>query len=264
MSSGSMQMAKVTGTATNHWGAENAATKASQQTFGNIQLNSRKVKAVVAISKHLITGAGTAGINAEQIILNDIVTAFAPEIEAQILRGSGVSSTLLGVYNRMAPGNKFNTAGTSLDNVTTDIKRAISKLRSTNVPLTSGQWVMSSRSENHLRFLRNTTNGFLEMAAEINTGKLFGYDLGVSNYIPDDITSNYSEVYLLDLDAMVLGVERPLTIEMSDTAAYYDSAGTVQSAWIQDQVIIQVSMTMDFGMFYPTAAACVEQVVWGA
>ena len=263
MPTGSLTIPKVTGAATKYWSGENPSTKASKPSFGTVTLNSKQLSVIVPISKNLIMGASVAGINPEQIVLNELTRSFLPDIESQILRGSGVSNELLGIYNRVPSANKFNSAGVTFANVVADAKKATSRILTNNVPLTRGQWVMSTRSGNHVRFLPGTNSDDMKFMTEINAGRWLGKAFGESNYIPNTLGSgDKSEIYLFDLDQLIFGIHENLSISTSEEASYYDENGTLQSAFVKGMMLIKMQMSGDFAMFNSTAASVIEAVAW--
>lgn len=262
MPQGSLTIPKETAGATIYWSGE-LSTNLVESTpqYGNIQLNSKNVAAMVVITNDEIRATNSLNLNLEQQIINALTKNLAQSIELQILEGTGASNTPLGVYARMTSTQRANSTGTTLDYISTDVAAAIQRIEANNIMIENGQWVMSSRSKNALLHMRNAF-GILEWAQEVSQGKWFGMNLGYSNYISNTYSSTYSRVYLLDLAKMVLGKSKDLTFEVFPYGNYVDSTGAVQSGIQKDITVIKASMSLDFGMYMTNAAACIEQVSW--
>jgi len=262
MGSGSMTIPKETSASTFYWGGELSTTsKDGSGTYGDIQLSAKKLDAQIVISNSLLRGATSIGLDLETQIMTKLTRELAAEMEWKILEGTGSNNQPLGIYNKMASGNKFNSAGTTLANVTADLLGAVEKLEGANIMIENGQWIMSSRSKNYLLNLRNSL-GVAEFAQNLIAGSLYGYAAGYSNYISNAYSSTYSRVYLLDLAKLLLGFSKNLTMNVFPYGTYTDKSGNVQSGITKDTTTIMASVEFDLGMYYNTAAAVIEQVNW--
>lgn len=259
METGSLTIPKETAGATFYWGGELSTTsKDGSHTYGDIQLSSKKLDAQIVISNQLMRGANKVGIDIESQIMNKLTRELAAEMEWKMLEGTGSSNQPLGLYNKIASGQKFNSAGTTLANVTTDLLGAMEKIEGSNIMIENGQWIMSSRSKNYLLSLRNGI-GVTEFN-DLAGGTLYGHAAAYSNYISNAYSSTYSRIYLLDLAKMLLGISKNLSINVFPYGTYTDKAGNVQSGITKDVTVLMASVEFDLGLYYDTAAAVIEQV----
>lgn len=257
---GTLLVPRITaGTSASYVGENNPIGKTGM-TFGQIQLNARKLAAVVPISNDLLRANGPA---ADGIVANDIVSGMALTEDAAFLRGDGTANAPKGIYHWIVAANRQATAGTSLANIETDIRFCLNSLLGNNVRMLSPGWIMPPRSRVFLQFLRDA-NGMLAFP-EVSQGQLKGYPIYESNVVPANLGTggNEAELYLCDMADAVIGEESGIELMVSDTAAYNDGS-TVVAAFSQDQTVVRAIARHDFCLRHDRSAAVVTGITWGA
>lgn len=238
---------------------ENENITQTDMAFGQIQLNSRKLAAVVPISNDLLKANGPA---ADAIVANDLVAGMALTEDAAFLRGDGTANAPKGVYHWINSGNRTASAGTSLANIETDLKFCLGALLNNNVRMLSPAWIMAPRSRMHLEFLRDAT-GF-KAFPEVESMRLKGYPIFETNVVPTNLGGGTAtELYLADMADAVIGEEQGIELKVSDVAAYHNGSQVV-SAYSLDQTVVRAITKHDFCLRHDRSAAIVTGITWGA
>jgi len=256
---GSLLVPRITaGTSASYVGENNNITKTGMA-FGQIQLNSRKLAAVVPISNDLLKANGPA---ADAIVAEDLVAGMALTEDAKFLRGDGTASAPKGIYHWITSSNRTSTAGTSLANIETDLKFCLASLLNNDVRMISPAWIMPPRSRIYLEFLRDATG--YKAFPEVENGKLKGYPIFESNVVPTNLGSGTAtELYLVDMADAVIGEEQGIELMVSSEAAYHDGSQVV-AAFSQDQTVIRAISKHDFCLRHDRSAAIITGITWGA
>lgn len=242
-----------------NWVGENQVITASQPAFGQKQMQARKLAALVPSSNELIAYASLA---ADQVVLNDIRESLAVAEDQTLLRGAVSATAPTGLRNLALPANVITaTAGMTLDSVTGDLLRLILLLKSANVRMTRPGWIISPRTEIALMGIRDG-NGNYAFRAEMMAGKILNIPYASTTSIPDDLgAGSDSEVMLVDMAQVYLGEGRPLRIDTSREAAWFNGAA-VQSAFSQDQTIFRAIEEIDMILRQDAAVAVLIGVTW--
>lgn len=263
MPHGTAQVPKQIGGATASYVGENQNIAVTQPEFGMLNLSQKKLAAIVIISNDLIRYPSMSG---DQVVRDDLVNAVAQREDLAFIRGTGMSDTPKGLRYWVPtsnPDNSIPTAGTTLANVTTDLGNLRLALRTLNSRMLRCGWLMSPRSENYLMTIRDG-NGNYAFRAEMMNGRLWNYPYAVTTQIPENLGggSNESEIYFVDFADAVIGEAEMLTVDASDTAAYYDGSA-VQAAFSRDQTVVRIIEAHDFGMRHDGSVAVLTGVTWG-
>ena len=261
MPHGTAQVPKQIGGATASYVGENQNIAVTAPSFGMLNLSQKKLAAIVVISNDLIRYPSMSG---DQIVRDDLVAAVAQREDLAFIRGTGVNDTPRGLRYWVpdtSPDNVIGSSGTTLAQVTTDLGNLRLALRTLNSRMLRCGWLMSPRSENYLMTIRDG-NGNYAFRAEMMGGKLWNYPFAVTTQIPENLSTNQSEVYFVDFADAVIGEAEMLTVDASDTAAYHDGSA-VQAAFSRDQTVVRILEAHDFGMRHEGSVAVLTGVTWG-
>jgi HK97 family phage major capsid protein len=259
-----MTMRRQTSPGTAYYAGERpSGNLTSKQAYAQEQIYPKKLIASTVLSNDLLRDAGP---EADVLTRNDLMAVAGLRSDLAFIRGDGTQHTPKGIYHWTNSGNRFNSAGTTLDNVTADLEGSRLKV----VTGLKGQfdpakmvWLMSPRSESYLRRLRDS-NGNLIYKPEMDMGKLLGCRYLVSGQIPDTLGSgNKSEIYLFATNHHIIFQNMDFELTVHPGAAYVDADG-VQAGLSNDETVIQLIGRHDFFQRYDVAAAVIEAVAWGA
>lgn len=251
---------KTQGTSAGYVG-ERTPAPVTDVRVGQMTMAAKTLRALVPITNQLIR---RASIGVVQMVRDDLLEGVAVKEDAQFIRGVGDATTPSGIATLMAAGNKIvMTANPNLVTVTNDLMRLRLKVINANVPMISCGWIMSPRTKMFLETLRDG-NGNIAFP-EVAQGKLYGYPIGMTTSVPDNlgVGGNESEIYFGDFSQLLIGDTEAVTIASSDTAAY-DDAGTIRSAFSNDETVVRLIAEHDTGTRYNVAFALLSGVTWGA
>ena len=187
-------------------------------------------------------------------------------VDAQFLKGTGGASSFLGLYTQALSGNKFNSAGTSLTNVIADMLKLINKIDSAlaqNIELSQCRILMSSRSYYYILSLATTTGNNATIATELSSSNtIYGIPVIVSNTISNTISTDKSEMWLIDGSKIMQGIQQELKLEVTRNDVYTDANGTLKYGKETDETIIRIETRQDMMLSYRGAVAIMEQVAY--
>ncbi|MCI4653119.1 phage major capsid protein [Sphingomonas aquatilis] len=262
MPEGNLTMRKKTQGTTAGYVGERTPAPTTDVRVDQMSMSAKTLRALVPITNQLIRRASMGVV---QMVRDDLLEGVAVKEDQIFIRSPGDDLTPKGLAALMPAGNKLAiTAGQTLESVTADLMRVRLRVINANVPMISCGWVMSWRSKMFLETLRdgNGNIAFPEVAAN---GTLYGYPIGTTTSVPDNLGAggNESEIYFGDFSQLLIGDTETVTIASSDTAAY-DDAGTIRSAFSNDETVVRLIAEHDTGTRYAVAFAMLTGVTWGA
>jgi HK97 family phage major capsid protein len=226
---------------------------------GQMSMSAKTLRALVPITNQLIR---RASIGVVQMVRDDLLEGVAVKEDAVFIRSPGDDVTPKGLSALMPVGNKIAvSAETTLKTVTADLAKLRLKVINSNVPMISCGWIMTPRSKMFLETLRDG-NGNIAFP-EVASGKLYGYPIGMTTSVPDNlgVGGDESEIYFGDFSQLLIGDTEAVTIASSDTAAY-DDGGVIRSAFSNDETVVRLIAEHDTGTRYAVAFAMLTGVTW--
>lgn len=259
METGTLKIPRLAGGATATYTGESVAQNASQESTEQLNLVWKKLTATVPVSNELLRFSSPS---ADMMVRDDLVLSMATAEDKAFIRADGTANQVKGLKSWVPSANTTTSAGTTLANVDTDLKTLIGYLRSANVRMIRPAFIMSNRSATMFNFLRTSLGplAYPSMAGE--NPSLMTYRVGVTNNIPDNISSSYSEVYFLDMADVVIGEASQFELQVSNEAAYVDSTGTLVSAFSRDETVIKAVARHDLVMRHDKSVAYLSNIAW--
>ncbi len=254
MPSGNLTIPKMIGGATSSYVSEGDDTKASAQTFGDLQLSAKSLRTLVPISNELINYSGITDA-IESIIVRDMVNSQGLREDLSFISGDGKNNTPVGLRHSVTAANTLIASdGSTVQKVKNDLGSMQVALLNKNVLMLNAGWIFTPTIQ---IFLMDISDGngnkvFPEMA----NGTLRGYPFKTSNQITE-------EIYLTDFTDAIIGDAENTTISISQEASYIDPATkTLVSAFSRNQTLIRVISAHDFGMRHDESVAVLTKVLW--
>jgi HK97 family phage major capsid protein len=265
MPTGTVRVPKITQGSNASYIGENQNAPASNVGTGQVTLTWKKLAVLVPLSNDLVRFSSPG---ADAIVRDDMVRGMAERENRAFLRGQGVDSGPKGLRYWTPAGNVLAaTSGEALADVTTDLGRCILALKEANVPMTRPAWMMAPRTEQFLATIQTTTGAFV-FRDEILAGRLWGWPVGVTTEVPTNLSdqggSAETELTLCDMADAVIGESTRIFVDVSDSAAYVDAAGSVTSAFSQDQTVIRAIAEHDFALRRDVACMVMNGITWGS
>lgn len=243
---------------------EQANQNATGMTLGQVKLSAKKLLALVPISNDLLRQAGVA---ADRLVRDDLITSLAVSMDRSFIRGAGTEFSPRGLRfqnlgTAFATSHILTQTGSTLANVTTDLGRLELALENADIPMLRPGWLMAPRTAKFLMGLRDGNGNFA--FPEMNNGLLRGKPYRTTTQIPTNLGggSNESELLLADFAQVVVGEHMGIDIAVSTEAAYLDSAGTMRAAFTRDETLMRAIAQHDLGMRHLQAIAVLTGVTW--
>lgn len=262
MPEGNLTMRRKTQGTTASYVGERTPAPTTDLRVDQMSMSAKTLRALVPITNQLIRRA-TMGVVA--MVRDDLLEGVAVKEDQIFIRSPGDDLTPKGLVALMPAGNKLAiTVGATLESVTADLMRVRLRVINANVPMISCGWVMSWRSKMFLETLRDG-NGNIAFPEVADKGTLYGYPIGTTTSVPDNlgVGGNESEIYFGDFSQLLIGDTEAVTIASSDTAAY-DDGGTIRSAFSNDETVVRLIAEHDTGTRYAVAFAMLTGVTWGS
>lgn len=231
--------------------------------FGTYEMKSKIIKGHLAVGNELIDSADYQIL---PYLVSKLQTKLSLMLDGAFLKGTGGASQFLGLYTQALSGNKFDTAGTSLTNVIADMLKLINKIDSAlaqNIELSQCRIVMSSRSYYYLLSLATTTGNNATIATELaNSNTIYGIPVIVSNTISNTISTDKSEIWLIDGSKVMQGIQNELKLEVTRNDVYTDAQGVLTYGKETDETVIRIETRQDIMLSYRGAVAIMENVAY--
>lgn len=255
--------AGATGAAASY-GAEAANIAATEPTFREVVLDAKKLAAIVPMSNEIVNDAQG---DLEGWVRMDLVAAMAERADLAFLRGDGTSNTPTGFLNLVQGAASIAANATvNLANVTNDLGKLETVMWVNNVRPRRPVYFMSPRVFVYLSDLRDG-NGNLAFPT-LTSGDmpmLRRKPVYVSSQIPVNLGggTNESEIYLVEMDHVMIGEVAGIEVSVSDEASYWNGSA-LQSAFSQDLTLIRAIHRHDIDIRQQFAVAVLTAVTWGA
>jgi HK97 family phage major capsid protein len=250
MPGGNLNMPKLTGGATSYYVGENSNATKSQQTFGNVKLNSKKLVTLVPVSNDLIRNASP---EADAIVRDDMVQQMRLKLDYTAMYGTGTAFTPMGIKPSITAVSSAISIATGTGTLNADIPGTmIGQLMNNNVPMLSTGWIFNSKIWSTFYNLKTTTNQYI-YRDEMNRGTLNGFPFRVSNQITtanSTAGTTYFDIFLGDFSELLFGDEMAFEFMASNEASWYDGS-TLQSAFSLDQTVLKITAKHDFALRHP-------------
>lgn len=243
---------------TAYYVGETANITPSEQDTGQMQLVAKKLAAVCPVSNDLLR---TPSARADQFVQRDLTQRFRARMESAFLNDDGASGKPKGLKNWVISGNTFNQGGTALANKVSDLGKCIRLVQDQNVPILSGGFVLSHRTEWGLKLTLDSLGNFVFLN-QMEAGSLMGFQYRATTNVPDNLSGSQSYVLFGSFGHVVVGDTEMLEITVHPDGAYYNGSAVV-SGISQDTTPIRGIARHDLGCQYRgKELALIEQVTW--
>jgi HK97 family phage major capsid protein len=240
MSNDALQIPSQTGGATAYWVAENAQISASDQTWGQVGLNAKKLAALTKLSAELFEDSDP---QIEKLVMSDLARVLALEEDSKYLLGDGTGNTPTGLVNIAGVNVDTTTLGANGGTPTFDqLANMLYNLDADNVPSDGRAWIVHPRTVNTLRKVKDSTSKYLwaDPAMPGDPPTLWGYPVFTSTAVPitqtQGTSTDCSMITLGCWTEFIVGQRKALELRASDAAG---------NAFEYDQVFIRAIMRVD-------------------
>jgi HK97 family phage major capsid protein len=225
---------------TAYWVGENAGPNATEVTFGDLVLTPKRLAAQIPISNELLQDADIA---VDMYVRDELVAAMALAEDAAFLTGAATDASK--PTGLLYHGTSTASGGTTTAYMESDMKGLRGRLMSgMKNQATNPVLLMNPVHVNAMEFARVASTNEVAFPDLRATGKLFGMPI----FQTTAIEATSGQIYLVNVPNLVIGETLPLEVSVSREASYNNSAGTLVSAWQNNQTVIQVMLRVDFGV----------------
>ena len=239
---------------------EGQSTAYTQESVGQVNLAAKKVKAIVPISNDLLRFSEKS---AELIVRDDLVKQLAVLEDQSFLRGAGAAWGPKGLKYLASNTTHATVSSYSVTTAISDLSGMVTQLENSNVPMSNPVWFWSAKTKNYLYDARDSIGGFL-FRAEMDRGTFRGYPFAWTQSIPNNLggSTNQSEIYLADMDEVLIGDVPGIQIDASQDASYSDGTN-MHSAFDQDETVIRIIAEHDINVKHTASITVLDQVPFG-
>lgn len=244
MPNGHLNIRKLVEGSTFSYVGESKPANKSTPKFANLKLSGKKGRSKVVFSNDLLRSASPA---ADQAVRDDLVMQARLGMDFYGLYGTGGEFTPLGIANT---SGITKVAGNPAINGDDMYKDMVQPLKKANIPMQSIGWIIPPEV---FTILYNETfaNGTYKYRGELKEGRFHGYPFVESNQVKT--TATRADVFFGDWAQFYIGEQVEMEVRVSEEATYTDENGNLQSAFDNDETVVQLLMIHDFGAVYGKA-----------
>lgn len=268
MSTGTLVIGRQDATATAYWIGEGAAITTSQQQYGQVRLDLKKLGILVPISNDLVR-LDTIPRGIVELVRDDIVRVALNAEEKALLAGTGVQGQPLGIYERMGSGQRFAANGSfTVASATSDLLELMYRVIGQDIPMIRPGFVGNPRTKFALMSLR-TDDGYPVFMDMLGRGEIFGEPVRFTNNVlrnRDDTGSaanDETRLYFADWAQIIIGEGTSVEITEATQASYVDSSSNTRHSFQRDESLVRLLHCCDITQRYAAAAACLNGIDWG-
>ena len=257
---GTLTIGRKTGASTSYYRGEGQNATPSQLTTGDMRLIAKEMVTMVAITEKL---ARSPSAGATAMVRDDIIESASLCEDLFFIRGSASGAGPTGMRFLAPAANVLTmTASPDLVKVTNDLGRLELVMMQANVNVVEAHWAMSPRTLIYLMNLREPTTqaiAFPEISMNMTLRKK---PIHVTTQIPENLSTNQSELYLFHPRSCVIGDVPNMSIVASNVAAYQEGA-TMKSAYSAGEIVTRLTMENDFNLRQLAGVAVLTGLTWG-
>lgn len=257
---GNLTLGRQNATATAYWVGEVERVAESEETFGQLKLDLKKLAVLVPVSEDLIKYAAGDFV---EIIRDDVTMIAALKEDLAFLRGDGSENQPRGIKSQMHADNAKATAGTSYANTVTDLVKAQYLVEVANVPTPGPVWFMNPRALRGLTMMVDTNDGRPWQVEYAMNGTIEGSKPFTTTQIPKNLTGSGTdtEIYYVEPSQCVIGEGMKVEIEESNSASYGSS--NTKSAFARFERLMRLGHEVDFALRHNKAASMITDSALG-
>ena len=254
---GNLTLGRADSSVTVGWIGEGAVVDASQPSFGDVSLSSKKVHVDVPVSNSLLR----YGPEVERFVESQLLKSFASAEDGAFLINPGSQYSPKGV-RWLANAVNDAVLDYSVTTVISDLKSTIAALEDANIKMLAPVWYTSPKVKRYLETAVDSVGAF--QFPSVAEGRLIGFPIESTTSVPTNLgeSTNQSEIYLVDMAEVLIG-QAFLELGIHGDANYHDSNGNLVSAYDRDELVIRMIAGVDMGLRHSQAAAVLTAVPWG-
>lgn len=265
-----------TGGGDGYWVGEGAAKPLTALDFSRTTLEPLKVANIAVLTEEVLRNSSPS---AERIVRDEIANALRARLDTDFIDPDKAAAAGVSPASVTNGVTIIQSAGTTADDVRTDIRAIYQTFIDANNAPKNGVWIMPSSTALALSLIYNL-NGQPEFPGiGMNGGMLHGLPVITSEYVPDDyvvqasplvqgalvVLANASDIYLGDEGGVAVDASREASLEM-DNAPTGSSAtptgASLVSMFQTNSVAFRAERTINWAKRRAGAVAVLGGVNW--
>lgn len=250
---------------TGGYGAEASNISVEQQTFREVVLSAKRLSVLVPASNELLSWS-IGGM--ESFIQDDMRGALGELMDLNLLRGTGLSNTPLGI-TKISGVTSFAALGTTIQQIEATAAKAETEMRNKKVMGRRAAWIMAPRTRIYLSGLRDSNGNRvypeLQYGPDAGGPRWRNKPVYETTMMPINLGTGGDEtdIHLIDFSHVLFGEASGLSFAVSEHASY-DVSGTMYSAFQRNVTLIRAIMHHDADIRHTGAVVNITDVTWGA
>jgi HK97 family phage major capsid protein len=246
MPNGNFSLPKMDATSVVDWVGETEKSEETDPVFSAVNLRSKKLKAMTAISNTLLR-QNVVGLDAW--VSQDLQTVSRIALDKAFLYGSGTEFTPRGL-KKISGIQTIGSETTAIDKgMPIDM---VALLEQANVPMNNVSWLFSPIGKSWILKQAFAAGPWAWADEMLRNKTLNGYPFVSSATVQKDSANAWSDYWIADFSLMLWGVSYDLSLELSREGTFTRDGETV-SAFDQDLTLIRVIAEHDFSSRQPVA-----------
>ena len=252
-----------------YWVGEGKGKPLTALDFSRTTLAPLKVANIAVVTDELLRDSSPS---AEMIIRDQLAAALQGRLDTDFIdptkaASAGVSPAA--ITNTITP---TASAGSTADNVRTDLKALFTAFIAANNAPTSGVFVMASTTALSLSLMVNSLGQSEFPGITMNGGTLAGLPVITSEYITSVSAGSYlylvnaQDIYVADDGGIEVDMSREASLEMADSTTIDSdtpSAVATVSLWQTNSVGFRAERTINWARRRDSAVAAISEVAYG-
>lgn len=205
---------------------ENAAAISSTPTTGSRLTAMRKALALIPITADFREGASPAVLRRIEDLMR---SAYQVGFDLKWITGTGLANTVKGLRNHITASSA--SAGTSLANIFTDAKTAMTSIETSNVMTARLGVIMAPRSKWHLMLGALDADNKPFFYQEMLAGTWLGMPYRTTTNVPVNLGGGSNESYIIyqAFNQFFIGTSTALDIQWFQNASYTEAGALVST-----------------------------------
>jgi HK97 family phage major capsid protein/HK97 family phage prohead protease len=245
------------------WVGEGSPKPVSKLQFDSFTMAFSKIAVIVAMTEELVRFSSPS---AEAVARDDMIAAIAQFSDQQFISPGVAAVANVSPASITYGVTPVTSAGTSIANITTDVKAALANFITYNITLDTGVWIMHPNVAMALATLRTSQDilAFPDIDAATG-GTFFGLPVIVSGNVPYSVSGgsllvlvNQNDIMLADDGQVTLDLSREASIQMNDAPSA--GAQSLVSFWQNNLVGLKAERFINWQARRTGAVAVVDFV----
>jgi HK97 family phage major capsid protein len=256
MARASLKIPKLTSGVSVGYIGERMAPPMSTPGTGQMGFTVKKMGCAVVMSKDLIRDSA---VSVEPLIRNRAMIAMGLKLDITGIRSKGGEFSPTGLRYLMKEDHAVAMDSDTPDKIDSGLIDLIGMVEDSNVPLIGCGWLMTPRAKRRLMKVRHANTGHYPYRDELKGASptLHGYPVFITNQIPNDLNNGHqTEITFGAFPHFYVAENMGIEVKSSDVAAYRAEGNTIETAFSNDELVIQLQARHDFQLAHEEAFAC--------